>query len=47
MIAKVGNNSKIMGVYKNGLLSNIFVRLAFVVMTIAVLTLFYFTATGK
>ena len=47
MIAKVGNNSKIMGVYKNGLLSNIFVRLAFVVVTIAVLTLFYFMATGK
>jgi len=47
MIAKVGNNAQIMGAYKNGVLSNIFVRITFVVVTIAVLTLFYFMATGK
>jgi Mn2+/Fe2+ NRAMP family transporter len=47
MIAKVGNNAQIMGPYKNGRLSNIFVRIAFVLVTIAVLTLFVFMATGK
>jgi NRAMP (natural resistance-associated macrophage protein)-like metal ion transporter len=47
MIARVGNNSNIMGIYKNGLFSNIFVRLAFIVMTIAVLALFFFMAIGK
>lgn len=47
MIAKVGNNSNIMGQYKNGILSNISVRIALVVMTIAVLALFFFTVTGK
>ena len=43
MIAKVGNNKNIMGQYKNGLISNIFVRLAFGVMGSAVLVLFYLT----
>ncbi len=47
MIAKVGNNSDIMGQYKNGMLSNIFVRIAFVVMAVAALILFYFLATGQ
>ena len=47
MIAKVGNNTRIMGQYKNGVVSNIFVRIAFVVMTVAVLILFYFMATGQ
>jgi NRAMP (natural resistance-associated macrophage protein)-like metal ion transporter len=47
MIARVGNNKKIMGQYKNGILSNIFVRIAFVVMTLAVLVLFYFVLTGQ
>lgn len=47
MIARVGNNPQIMGVYKNGILSNIFIRIALVVMTIAVLALFYFMATGS
>ena len=47
MIVRVGNNKNIMGEYKNGVLSNIFVRIALVVMTIAVLTLFYFMATGQ
>jgi NRAMP (natural resistance-associated macrophage protein)-like metal ion transporter len=43
MIIRVGNNKSIMGEYKNGILSNIFVRIAFVVMLVAVLALFYFT----
>jgi len=47
MIARVGNNSKIMGVYKNGAVSNIFVRIALAVMTLAVLALFFFMAVGK
>lgn len=47
MIAKVGNNSEIMGQYKNGVLSNIFVRISFVVMAVATLALFYFMATGQ
>lgn len=47
MIARVGSNSGIMGDYKNGLLSNIFVRIAFVIMASAVIALFYFMATGK
>jgi NRAMP (natural resistance-associated macrophage protein)-like metal ion transporter len=41
MIAKVGNNAAIMGEYKNKPISNFAVRLAFVVMTAAVLVLFY------
>lgn len=47
MIARIGNNSKIMGEYKNGKLANIFVRITFVVMALAVLALFYFMAIGK
>jgi NRAMP (natural resistance-associated macrophage protein)-like metal ion transporter len=42
MIARVGNNRDVMGEYKNGILSNIFVRIAFVVMALAVFALFYF-----
>lgn len=42
MIARVGNNSKIMGSYKNGVVSNIFVRIALLVMGVAVITLFVF-----
>ncbi len=41
MIARVGNNETIMGEYKNGRVSNIFVRLAFLIMLVAVLILFY------
>jgi NRAMP (natural resistance-associated macrophage protein)-like metal ion transporter len=37
MIMKVGNNSEIMGQYKNGTLSNVFVRISFVVMALATL----------
>lgn len=47
MIAKVGNNSNIMGQYKNGVLSNTFVRLAFGIMTAAVLLLFYSFIKGN
>ena len=47
MIARVGNNREIMGQYKNGLISNLFVRIALVVMTVAVLALFYFMITGQ
>lgn len=47
MIARVGSNHKIMGEYKNGILSNIFVRLAFVIMATAVLALFYLMAAGN
>ncbi|MEI6850726.1 MAG: Nramp family divalent metal transporter [Candidatus Saccharibacteria bacterium] len=47
MIARVGNNSNIMGQYKNGKLSNTFVRIAFMVMLLAVIALFYFVATGQ
>jgi len=47
MIARVGNNKDIMGQYKNGFLSNLFVRIALIVMSIATLALFYFMATGQ
>ncbi len=47
MIIRVGNNANIMGAYKNGFVSNIFIRIAFVLMAVAVLTLFFFMATGK
>ena len=42
MIARVGNNSNIMGQYKNSVVSNIFVRIALVVMSAAVIALFVF-----
>lgn len=47
MLAKVGNNANIMGQYKNGLVSNIFVRIALGLMVVAVLALFYFMAIGQ
>lgn len=43
MIAKVGNNKKIMGTYKNGAISNFGVRLTFIVMLAASIALLYFT----
>lgn len=46
MIIRVGNNANIMGIYKNGLLSNIFLRVTFIVMALAVLSLFYFMIKG-
>lgn len=47
MILRVGNNKDIMGEYKNGLVSNIFVTLGLVLMTLAVGVLFFFMATGQ
>lgn len=47
MIAKIGSNSKIMGRYKNGWLSNIFVRLSFGVVAVSVLALFYLMIKGS
>lgn len=46
MIAKVGNNSNIMGQYKNGIVSNVIVRAAFAIMAAAVLVLFYSFVRG-
>ncbi len=46
MLVRVGNSSEIMGVYKNNFISNLFVRAALVVMTVAVLALFYFMIFG-
>jgi Mn2+/Fe2+ NRAMP family transporter len=47
MIAKIGNSQEIMGEHKNSKLSNIFVRIAFGVVTVSVLVLFFAMATGK
>lgn len=47
MISRIGNNREIMGEYKNGILSNIFVKLALIVMALAVILLFYFMLTGQ
>lgn len=47
IIARIGNNQKIMGQYKNGKLSNGLVRLTFIVMTGSVCLLFYTLLTGK
>lgn len=41
MIARVGNNANIMGEHKNGLLSNLFIRLAFTVMLAAALVMIF------
>lgn len=46
MIVKVGNNKKIMGEYKNGKVSNIFICLALGLMASAVLVLFYALIKG-
>lgn len=47
MILRVGNNKAIMGEYKNGMVSNLFVTLGLVLMTVAVGVLFFFMATGQ
>ena len=47
MIIRIGNNSKIMNGYQNGILSNIFVRVSLLVMTAAVVALFYFLFAGQ
>ena len=41
MIYKIGNNKNVMGDYKNGIVSNIGVFAAFVLMAVATLVLFY------
>ncbi len=41
MILRIGNSRKIMGDYKNSLLSNVFITAAFAIMAAAVLVLFY------
>lgn len=46
LIARIGNNKKIMGAHKNGIASNLFVRLAFIVMLSAVIFMFYAVITG-
>lgn len=46
MIAKVGNNLQIMGKHKNGRLTNALVRLTFLIMSAAVVALFYLTLKG-
>lgn len=40
IIAKIANNSKIMGEYKSGWLSNIFVWLTFIAMTVSAIAMF-------
>lgn len=47
MIARLGNNKKIMGPYRSGILSNIGVWAACGVMTVAVLLFFYALLAGK
>ena len=47
MIAKVGNNLQIMGKHKNGRLTNALVRLTFLIMSAAVVALFYLTLKGN
>lgn len=44
MIIRIGSNHSIMGQYKNGILSSVFVRIAFLVMVVAALALFGFLA---
>ncbi len=45
IIALIGRNESIMGKYKNGLLSNIFVWLTFVCMAVAVIGMLFFLKT--
>jgi NRAMP (natural resistance-associated macrophage protein)-like metal ion transporter len=47
LIARIGSNKNIMGQYTNGIVSNVFVRLTFMVMGVSTLILFYALATGK
>ncbi len=46
MVGKVGNNKAIMGEYKNKLLSNLLIKITFIVMLVAVLILFWTTIQG-
>jgi len=47
MIFRIGNDNNIMGQYKNGWLSKIFISITILIMTAAVLALFYFIATDS
>lgn len=47
MIFKIGNSKRIMGQYKNGWLSKVFIFITILIMTVAVLSLFYFIATNS
>ena len=47
MIFKIGNDSNIMGQYKNGWLSKIFILITILIMTVAALALFYFILTNS
>lgn len=47
MIFRIGNDNNIMGQYKNGWLSKIFISITILIMTVAVLALFYFIATDS
>lgn len=47
MIFKIGNSQKIMGQYKNGWLSRVFIFITILIMIAAVLSLFYFIATNS
>ncbi|MBI4037776.1 divalent metal cation transporter [Candidatus Curtissbacteria bacterium] len=47
MIARVGNNEKIMGEHKNGPISNLGIRVTFSVMALAVFILFFALITGQ
>lgn len=47
MIIRVGNNKNIMGEYKNGTVSNVFITIALILMTLSVGALFFFMATGQ
>lgn len=47
MIAKVGNNTNIMGEHRNGFLSNIGIILAFLILSGAALFLFYTIIVGR
>ena len=47
IISKIGNNKNIMGEYKNGILSNLFIKFTFIFMTIAVILLFIFIVLGR
>ncbi|MFO0882410.1 MAG: divalent metal cation transporter [Candidatus Saccharimonadales bacterium] len=46
LIAKIGNSKEIMGSHKNGVLTNVFVRVAFVIMLGASLFMFYALIKG-
>ena len=46
LIAKIGNSKEIMGSHKNGVLTNLFVRVAFIIMLGASLFMFYALIKG-